>query len=393
MALSLGIVGLPNVGKSTLFNALVKNAQAQASNYPFCTIDPNVGVVQLPDERLEKLSEISKSKQIVPTTVEFTDIAGLVQGAHHGEGLGNQFLSHIRQTDAIAMVVRFFEDKDIVHVAGAIDPVDDIHVINLELILADLAVAEKRLEALKKETKSGDAKAKKRVEIMQKIKDGLDREIPVRQIFPDPNDLEPIKDIQFITSKPVIYIANVSEGQASITSDELIKHHGLQSILQPTNIQKVIARSETTKQSIDCHASLAMTKNNLILISAKIEAELSVLAEKEQQEYLESLGLHESGLNRLIEAAYETLGLITFFTSGEKETRAWTVLKGSSAPVAAGKIHKDFEKGFIAADVIKYNDFIKYNGWQGTKEKGLIKTEGKQYVVQDGDVILFKFNV
>lgn len=367
MALSLGIVGLPNVGKSTLFNALVKNAQAEASNYPFCTIDPNVGVVEVPDKRLQKLAEISKSAKIVPTAIEFTDIAGLVKGANKGEGLGNQFLSHIKETDAIAMVVRFFENKDIIHVAGAINPAEDIQVINLELILADLNLVEKRIDAIRKETKTGDPKAAKRVAIIEKIKAGLDNEIPVRDIFPDPNDLEPIKEFQFITSKPIIYIANVAEGDAAIDSGQLIKQFNLESIIK--------------------------NPAELIPISAKIESELSDLPDDEQSEYLESLGLKESGLNRLIQAAYQTLGLITYFTSGEPETRAWTVLKGSPAPVAAGKIHKDFEKGFIAADVIKYDNFIKFNGWQGCKEKGLVKTEGKTYIFQDGDITLFKFNV
>lgn len=367
MSLSLGIVGLPNVGKSTLFNALVKNAKAEASNYPFCTIDPNVGVVELPDIRLQKLSDISKSKKIVPATVDFTDIAGLVKGANQGEGLGNKFLSHIRETDAIAMVVRFFENKDIVHVSGSIDPVDDINVINLELILADLSVVEKRLPAIEKELKTGSSDAKKRVEILKKIKEGLDKEIPVRDIFPNKEDLEPIKELQFITSKPIIYIANVSEEQASVSSKDLIEQYNLQSIINDPE--------------------------NLIPISAKVESELSELDQAEQTEYLESLGLHESGLNRLIKSAYHTLGLITYFTSGEPETRAWTIKKGDTAPIAAGKIHKDFEKGFIAADVIKNENFIANNGWQGCREKGLIKTEGKTYIVQDGDICLFKFNI
>lgn len=350
-----------------MFNALVKNAKAEASNYPFCTIDPNVGVVEVPDERLAKLSEISKSKKLVPATVDFTDIAGLVSGAHKGEGLGNQFLSHIRETDAIAMVVRFFENKDIIHVAGTIDPVDDIHTINLELILADLSIVEKRIDFIRKEIKAGLPKAKERVALIEKIKEGLDREIPVRDIFPDLKDLEPLKELQFITSKPVIYIANVSEDQAAITSEELMKHYGLQSIVK--------------------------NASNLIPISAKIESELSEIPEEEQNEYLNELGLKESGLKRLIQSAYSTLGLITYFTSGEPETRAWTISKGDSAPVAASKIHKDFEKGFIAADVIKYDNFLQYNGWQGCKEKGLVKTEGKTYITQDGDVMLFKFNV
>jgi GTP-binding protein YchF len=367
MSLSLGIVGLPNVGKSTLFNALVKNAKAEASNYPFCTIDPNVGVVEVPDDRLPTLSTISKSQKTVPTTIEFTDIAGLVKDAHKGEGLGNKFLSHIKETDAIAMVVRFFENKDIVHVAGTIDPVDDIHTITLELILADLNVVEKRIEGMRKELKAGDNQAKKRFEILTKIKEGLDKEIPVWGTYPNKEDLEPVKDLQFLTAKPILYIANVSEDMAPITSEELIEKYGLQSIIHDPEY--------------------------LIPISAKIESELSELPEDEQKEYMDTIGLKESGLKRLITASYDILGLITYFTSGEKETRAWTVTKGDTAPKAAGKIHGDFEKGFIAADVIKYKDFVEQNGWQGCKEKGLIKTEGKTYIVHDGDIMLFKFNV
>lgn len=377
MSLSLGIVGLPNVGKSTLFNALVKNAKAEASNYPFCTIDPNVGVVEVPDDRLVKLAEISKSAKIVPTVIEFTDIAGLVKDAHKGEGLGNKFLSNIKETDAIAMVVRFFDNKDIVHVAGTIDPVDDIHVINLELILADLAVAERRLPVMQKEAKAGDNTAKKRIALLEKIKDGLNKEIPVwntlmtegvdTPLNPNPSTLNPLNEIQFLTAKPILYIANVSEDMASVTSEELIKKYGLQSIVHDPDY--------------------------LVPISAKIESELSELPEEEGREYLESLGLKQSGLKRLIKSSYELLNLITFFTSGEKETRAWTITKGDTAPKAAGKIHGDFQKGFIATDVIKYDDFVEYNGWTGCKEKGLVKTEGKTYVVQDGDVVLFKFNV
>lgn len=365
--LSIGIVGLPNVGKSTLFNALVKSAQAEASNYPFCTIDPNVGVVEVPDERLQKLAEISKSEKIVPTAIEFIDIAGLVKGANQGEGLGNKFLSHIRETDAIAIVVRMFADDKITHVAGALSPLGDIHVIQLELILSDLNIIEKRLEDFKKEIKPGDNAGKARLEILEKIKKGLNEELPIWAIFPDPSDLEPVKDLQFITAKPVLYIANVAEADADISSDVLIRKYGLQSIIHDPGL--------------------------LVPISAKIEADLAELPEVEQEEYLKILNLKESGLNRLISAAYETLGLITYLTSGEKETRAWTVKKGSTAPQAAGVIHGDFERGFIAADVIKYNDFIANNGWVGSKEKGLIKTEGKTYIVQDGDVVLFKFNV
>ncbi|MCL5410445.1 MAG: redox-regulated ATPase YchF [Patescibacteria group bacterium] len=365
--LSIGIVGLPNVGKSTLFNALVKNAQAEASNYPFCTIDPNVGVVEVPDVRLGKLTEISKSQKTVPTTIEFIDIAGLVKGAHKGEGLGNQFLSHIKETDAIAMVIRFFENPDIIHVDGQINPAEDIRTINLELILADLTLAEKTLERMQKNLKPGDNETKKKILILEKIKAGLEEEMPIWAIFPNIEDLEPICEFQFITSKPVLYIANVSEEMATIEPKELIEKYHLGEIIK--------------------------NPDALIPISAKIESELGELNDADQKEFLESLNLKESGLNRLISAAYVTLGLITFFTSGEKETRAWTVVKNSTAPQAAGKIHTDFERGFIAADVIKYNDFVEHQGWQNCKEKGLIKTEGKTYIAQDGDVMLFRFNV
>ncbi|MFA6492812.1 MAG: redox-regulated ATPase YchF [Patescibacteria group bacterium] len=367
MSLSIGIVGLPNVGKSTLFNALVKNAQAEASNYPFCTIDPNVGVVEVPDSRLAKLTEISKSKKTVPTTIEFIDIAGLVKGAHKGEGLGNKFLSHVKETDAIAMVVRFFKNSDIVHVAGKIEPAEDIKTIQLELILSDLNVIEKTFERMRKELKAGDNETKKKIAILEKIKEGLENELPVWAIFPNSEDLAPIKEIQLLTSKPVLYIANVSEDMAGASSEELIEKY---------NLQEIIKNPES-----------------LIPISAKVESELGALNKDEQGEFLESLGLKESGLARLIHAAYSTLGLITYLTSGEQETRAWTIKKGSTAPQAAGVIHTDFERGFIAAEVIKYEDFIQYNGWAGCKEKGLIKTEGKTYIVQDGDIVLFRFNV
>lgn len=367
MSLSIGIVGLPNVGKSTLFNALVKNAQAEASNYPFCTIDPNVGVVEVPDSRLQKLTEISKSEKTVPVAIEFIDIAGLVKNAHKGEGLGNKFLSHIKECDAIAMVVRFFEKSDVVHVAGIIDPQEDIKTIQLELILSDLNLVEKAISRLQKELKSGDNETKKKIVILENIKDGLENELPVWAIFPNIDDLKTIKEIQLITAKPVLYIANVSENMAGITSEKLIEKYELGEIIK--------------------------NPEALIPISAKVESELGALNDVEQKEFLESLDLKESGLSRLIRSAYSTLGLITFLTSGEQETRGWTVKYGSTAPQAARVIHTDFERGFIAAEVIKYDDFIKYNGWSGCREKGLVKTEGKTYIVQDGDVILFRFNV
>lgn len=367
MSLSIGIVGLPNIGKSTLFNALVKNAQAEASNYPFCTIDPNIGVVEVPDDRLEKLAEISKSQKVIPAVIKFIDIAGLVKNAHKGEGLGNQFLSHIKDTDAIAMVIRFFQNPDITHVSGEINPLEDIKTINLELILADLAVVEKSLERVSKDIKPGDNEAKKKIALLENIKKGLEQEMPIWAIYPNKEDLEPIREIQFITAKPVLYIANVSEEMATIQSSDLIQKYHLDGLIKNPDI--------------------------LIPISAKIESELSQLDENDQQEFLTSLNIKESGLKKLIKSAYETLGLITFLTSGEKETRAWTTEKNSTAPQAAGKIHTDFERGFIAAEVIKYDDFVKYEGWSGCREKGLIKTEGKNYIVQDGDVVLFRFNV
>ncbi len=365
--LSIGIIGLPNVGKSTLFNALVKSAQAEASNYPFCTIEPNIGVVEVPDKRINELSKISKSLKEIPTTIEFIDIAGLVKGAHQGEGLGNQFLAHIKETDAIAMVIRFFENPKITHVGGKINPAEDIRTINLELILADLKVVEKILERTQKELKAGDNETKKKIALLTKIKEGLEQEIPVWAICPNKEDLAKIAEIQLITSKPVLYIANISENMANISPQELISKYGLKDLIK--------------------------NPNTLIPISAKIEAELTEIPENEQKEFLDSLSLGESGLNRLIKSAYDTLGLITFFTSSEKETRAWTIIKNSHAPEAASKIHTDMKRGFIAAEVCHIDDLITYTDWQEAHKKGKIRTEGKDYLVQDGDVILFRFNV
>ena len=367
MSLSIGIVGLPNVGKSTLFNALVKNAKAEASNYPFCTIEPNVGIVSVPDDRLEKLAEISKSQKIIPTVIEFIDIAGLVKNAHKGEGLGNQFLGHIKSCDAIAMVIRFFINENIIHVANKIDPLEDIKIIKLELILSDLAMVEKKIAGLKKETKAQNKDALARLSILNKLKQGFDQEMLALEILKNEDDIQKISDLQLITLKPILFIANVSENDAGISSEELIKEFKLESEIPDSN--------------------------TLVPISAKIESELAELADDEQKEYLKSLNLEQSGLNRLINSAYETLGLLTFFTSGEKETRAWTIVKDSTAPKAAGVIHTDFERGFIAADIIKYDNFIENAGWTGCKNKGLIHTEGKKYIFQDGDITIFKFNV
>ncbi len=360
MSLKIAIVGLPNVGKSTLFNALVKGSQAQAANYPFCTIEPNVGIVEVPDSRLATLGEISHSKKMVPAVVEFVDIAGLVRGASKGEGLGNKFLSHIRECDAIAMVVRFFEDTNVVHVGGKIGPADDISVIETELQLADLETVNKRLSSLEKDIKSGDKDAQRRSDILTNIRTLLDDGKSAREANLLDDDIKLIKELGLMTLKPVIYIANCSEKQ--------LKDFNNGTIEQSSNF-------------------------SFIPVSAKIEAELNELGDDEKKEYLKELGLESSGLDRLIKKAYEILGLISYLTSGEPETRAWTIHKGDTAPRAAGVIHGDFERGFIAADVVKFDDFIANNGWTGCKEKGLVKTQGKDYIVQDGDVVLFKFNV
>lgn len=366
MSLKIGIVGLPNVGKSTLFNALVRGSQAQAANYPFCTIEPNVGIVDVPDERLQKLTEISKSKKTVPAVVEFVDIAGLVRGASKGEGLGNKFLAAIRECDAVAQVVRFFEDGNVTHVSGKIDPFDDIGVIETELQLADLSTVEKRLENIDKEIRSGDKTAPKIKEILTSIKKFLDDGKNARIADLNEDDKKLIKELGLMTLKPTIYIANCSETQLiQISKSEIRMPNGMPN---SENVQ-------------------------WIPISAKIESELNELGDEEKAEYLKELGLESSGLDRLIKKAYEILGLISYLTSGEPETRAWTIHKGWTAPQAAGVIHGDFERGFIAADVVKYQDFIDNNGWTGAKEKGLIRTQGKDYIMQDGDVVFFKFNV
>ncbi len=368
MSLQIGIVGLPNVGKSTLFNALIRGAKAEAANYPFCTIEPNFGVVEVPDERLKPLAEVSKSKKIVPAVVEFVDIAGLVRGANKGEGLGNQFLAHIRECNAIAMVVRFFEDDNIVHVEGKINPKEDIKTIEIELQLADISTVEKRLFSIEKEMKTGSKESAIAHKALQKIKDVLYRGKNAREADLNEEELKEIKGLNLLTMKPVLYIANCSEEQ--LADDELQMMNNAHNT--GTSNQKPVT---------------------FIPISAKVEEELNSLKEEEKAEYLDSLGLKESGLNRLIKLAYKTLGLITYFTSGEPETRAWTIKEGFTAPEAAGVIHTDFKRGFIAADVVGWLDLVNQGGWASARSKGLVRTEGKNYIFKDGDVTLFKFNV
>ena len=354
MALSIGIVGLPNVGKSTLFTALT-NQGGLAANYPFATIEPNVGIVPVPDARLDALAELDHPAKVVPATVEFVDIAGLVAGASQGEGLGNQFLANIRETDAIAEVVRFFGDPDVVHVAGAVDPASDVDTIKTELILADIATVEKALPRLEKEAKR-DKAAVKKLEAAQKVLAGLNEGHRARTLGLDEEEVEALYDLHLLTSKPMLYIANVDEDQASADLPEID----------------------------GCKP---------VPISAKVEADLAELDEAEAAEYLEAMGLEESGLARLVREAYRLLGLQSYFTSGETETRAWTIPIGAKAPQAAGVIHTDFERGFIKAETASFDDYVALGGEKGCRDAGKLRQEGKDYVVQDGDVMHFKFNV
>ena len=362
--LRAGIVGLPNVGKSTLFNAVVANAKAQAANFPFCTIEPNVGVVAVPDERLAALTDISASAQTVPARVEFVDIEGLVKGASQGEGLGNQFLANIREVDAIVHVVRCFEDDDIIHVAGSIDPARDIEVINLELALADLAQIERRMERLRKQARTSK-EAQAELAILEKIQPVLDAGKSARQVDLEVEEELIIKPLGLLTRKPIIYAANVSEDDLATGNDWVEQVRG---IATDDNAQVVI-------------------------VSAQVEAELVELPEDERADFLEALGVSEGGLKTLIRATYELLGLRTYFTTGPKETRAWTIRAGMVAPQAAGVIHTDFERGFIRAETVAYSDLVEMGSMGAAKEKGLVRSEGKEYVVQEGDVMLFRFNV
>lgn len=362
--MKLGVVGLPNVGKSTLFNAITK-AGAESANYPFCTIEPNVGTVAVPDERLDKLAALYSSKKITPTFLEFVDIAGLVKGASHGEGLGNKFLSHIREVDAIVHVVRCFDNENITHVDGSVDPVRDIETINLELIFADMESLSKRIAKARSSAKGGDKKYIKEAEFLERIYNELESGKPIRMMSFTEEEQEYVNSLFLLTTKPVIYCANISEDEIG-TENDYVK------------TVKEYVKSENAE---------------VIVLSARIEEELAGLDNDERTMFAEELGITESGLDKLVSACYKLLGLISYLTAGEKETRAWTIEKGTKAPQAAGKIHSDFEKGFIRAEIVDYKTLLELGSYNNAKEKGKVRSEGKEYVIQDGDVVLFRFNV
>ncbi|SUN01813.1 redox-regulated ATPase YchF [Staphylococcus warneri] len=365
MALTAGIVGLPNVGKSTLFNAITK-AGALAANYPFATIDPNVGIVEVPDSRLLKLEEMVQPKKTIPTTFEFTDIAGIVKGASKGEGLGNKFLSHIREVDAICQVVRAFDDENVTHVSGRVNPLDDIEVINMELVLADLESVEKRLPKIEKMARQKDKTAEMELRILSKIKETLEEGKPVRSIEFNDEDQKWVNQAQLLTSKKMLYIANVGEDEIGDEENDKVK-------------------------AIRDYA--AQEDSEVIVISAKIEEEIATLDDEDKEMFLEDLGIEEPGLDRLIRTTYDLLGLSTYFTAGVQEVRAWTFVQGMTAPQCAGIIHTDFERGFIRAEVTSYSDYVEHDGENGAKEAGRQRLEGKDYIMQDGDIVHFRFNV